>query len=246
MPLFDHFHPPLSDEVPWTSFHGTWAVVLADHINGQLPPRFTAMPFAGSGAAVEIDVAAFERKGESVRAMADNGGNGGVALMRPQVWSPPAPSLVMPAVFPSDFEVRIISTRSGPTLVGAIELVSPANKDRPETRRAFAAKCASYLYQGVSVIIMDIVTERLACLHNVIVEIMAAAEWFRLPDDAGPHAVAYRPVIRNERSEIDLWPAVFAIGDVLPTLPLRLTGDLFVPVEFEAAYLDACRRRSIR
>jgi hypothetical protein len=40
-------------------------------------------------------------------------------------------------------------------------------------------------------------------------------------------------------------PATFAVGDPLPTLPLRLTGDLFVPVEFEAAYQEACRRRRL-
>ena len=31
----------------------------------------------------------------------------------------------------------------------------------------------------------------------------------------------------------------------LPLLPLRLTGDLFVPVDFEAAYQEACRRRRL-
>ena len=28
-------------------------------------------------------------------------------------------------------------------------------------------------------------------------------------------------------------------------MPLRLTGDLFVPVEFEAAYMEACRKRKL-
>jgi hypothetical protein len=28
-------------------------------------------------------------------------------------------------------------------------------------------------------------------------------------------------------------------------LPLRLTGDLFIPVDFEAAYQEACRRRRL-
>jgi hypothetical protein len=35
--------------------------------------------------------------------------------------------------------------------VAAIEIVSPANKDRPEHRRKFVAKCAALLQQGVSV-----------------------------------------------------------------------------------------------
>jgi hypothetical protein len=37
----------------------------------------------------------------------------------------------------------------------------------------------------------------------------------------------------------------FAVGDPLPELPLRLTGDLFVPVDFEATYQEACRRRRL-
>ena len=27
MPLLDHFHPPLSDERHWESFHAAWAVL---------------------------------------------------------------------------------------------------------------------------------------------------------------------------------------------------------------------------
>src|SRR4051794_6512873 len=36
-------------------------------------------------------------------------------------------------------------------LVAAVEIVSPANKDRPQSRRTFVAKCASLFQQGVSV-----------------------------------------------------------------------------------------------
>ena len=45
----------------------------------------------------------------------------------------------------------------GARLVAAIELVSPANKDRAAHRRAFAT-CASHLCQGVGLVIVDIVT----------------------------------------------------------------------------------------
>ncbi|MBM4069992.1 MAG: DUF4058 family protein [Planctomycetes bacterium] len=151
----------------------------------------------------------------------------------------------MPAVFPESFEVRVFSTTSGLTLVGAIELVSPGNKDRPEERRAFAARCASYLYQGVSLIIIDVVTNRRANLHNETVRLMNAIVEQELTDDAALYAVAYRPVRREERPEIDVWPASFGLGDALPTLPLRLSGDLFVPVDFEATYQEACRRRRL-
>ena len=63
-----------------------------------------------------------------------------------------------------------------------------------------------------------------------------------MPAQATLYAVAYRPVVRLEQAEIDIWPATLAVGDPLPELPLRLTGDLFVPVDFEATYQEACRR----
>jgi hypothetical protein len=42
-----------------------------------------------------------------------------------------------------------------------------------------------------------------------------------------------------------VWTATFAVGDPLPTMPLRLIADYFVPVDFEAAYTEACRRRRL-
>jgi hypothetical protein len=148
-------------------------------------------------------------------------------------------------VFPDSFEVRVFNTLGGLKLVGAIELVSPSNKDRPAERRAFAIKCASYLYHGVSLIIMDIVTERRANLHNTLMDLMEYPSESRLPADANLYAVAYRPVLRERQPEIDVWPTTFALGEGLPTLPLRLTGDIFVPIEFEATYQETCRRRRL-
>ena len=151
----------------------------------------------------------------------------------------------MPAVFPDSFEVRIFSISGGRTLVAAIELISPGNKDRADKRLAFATKCASYLNQGVAVVLIDVVTSRRANLHNETMRLMAAAEEFLLPADLELYAVAYRPVLRQDKPEIDLWTAAVTVGQPLPTLPLRLTGDLFVPVEFEPAYQEACRRRRL-
>ena len=74
---------------------------------------------------------------------------------------------------------------------------------------------------------------------------MLAAEETLLPDDMNLYAVAYRPVVRQERAAIDWWPVPCAVGLLLPTLPLRLTGDTFVPVDFEKSYMEACRRRRL-
>ena len=45
--------------------------------------------------------------------------------------------------------MRIYDTEYGRRLVAAIEIVSPSNKDRRESRRAFVAKVAALLQKGV-------------------------------------------------------------------------------------------------
>jgi len=240
MPLLDHFHPPLSTRRHWESLHATWTVCLADALAPRLPEPYFVEVQTHAGPSVEIDVGAFEEPPPSTT----NGA--GRAAVAPRVETLPPPVLTMPAVYPEDFEVRVFRTADGPKLVGAIEIVSPANKDRPETRRAFAIKCASYLHAGISLIVVDIVTERQANLHNETMTVMGAAPHFTLADQAGLYAVAYRPVRREQRSEIDLWPAICALGAQLPALPLYLQADLGFLVDLEAAYADACQRRGLR
>ena len=41
------------------------------------------------------------------------------------------------------------------------------------------------------------------------------------------------------------WPVRFEIGDRLPTLPLILSWETSIPVDLEAAYVDACKRRRL-
>jgi hypothetical protein len=237
MPLLDHFHPPLNRQHSWESFHSNWATRLADAINAQLPPDFFAEEQTHAGR-LEIDVATYEDTLLS-------GGGGGVATVEPMTWAPPAPPFTVAAVFPDTFEVRVFGTSGGLSLVAVIELVSPSNKDRPEERQAFAVKSASYLHQGISLIVVDVVTNRGGNLHNDTMRLFSdePAPW--LPADCPLYAVAYRPVVRAERAEIDVWPHRLALGGRLPVLPLRLVGDTFVQVDLEATYSEACRRRRI-
>jgi hypothetical protein len=242
MPLLDHFHPPLHPLHSWESFHSNWATRLADGLADVLPPGFVAEENVHGGPGTEIDVATYEETAVEPRPR-PNGAP--AATVASATWAPPAPARTMRATFPDSFEVRVLRARGGLTLVAAIELISPGNKDRAEERRAFAIKCASYLHQGVSLILVDTVTSRRANLHNEIMRLMSAPDDMDLPADRHLYAVAYRPVLRKEKAEVDLWTATFAVGDRLPLMPLRLSGDLFVPVDFEAAYAEACRRRHL-
>ena len=47
-----------------------------------------------------------------------------------------------------EYAVRVFDAKRGRQLVAAIEIVSPANKDRAEHRNAFVGKCAALLQKG--------------------------------------------------------------------------------------------------
>jgi hypothetical protein len=239
MPLLDHFRPPLAPIRHWESFHSRWASSLADSLNPLLPERYFAEPQTHAGTRVEIDVATFENPSAAVPG---SPGDGDVAVLPAQVWAPPAPAQSMPGVCPEAFEVLVFNNEGGARLVGAVELASPGNKDRQDERRAFAVKCASYLYQGIGLVIIDIVTSRPGILHNEIVQVMENDARFLLPPTLNLYAIAYRPVRRRQEDVIDLWPATLSLGQPLPTLPLFLADELCLPLDLEATYMEACRR----
>jgi Protein of unknown function (DUF4058) len=234
MPLLDHFHPPVSERRSWEGFHGLWAAALVEKLNRDvLADEFFADMQVHIGSQVEVDIATLDESpaaGERSRA-------GATATLA--AWAPPATDLVFPVVFPDDIEVQIFATATGATLVGAIELASPGNKDRPETRRAFAAKCVSYLTRGIGLIVVDIVTNRLANLHNEVMGLFGRGEPFLLAPAATAYAVAYRPSRQASGDQIELWPRILTLGQPLPVLPLALRNAGIVPVDLEETYSEA-------
>jgi hypothetical protein len=238
MPLLDHFRPPLSQQRHWDSFHGAWAEAMALTLNQSLlPERFVAEARVKLGGQVEIDVAGFELNGAL-----DGSSPGGVA-----VWAPPTPLATAPLDFqdPDIFEVQVLSEEEGPRLVAAIELVSPANKDRPANRRMFAVKCASYLNSGVSVIIVDVVTERAGNLHAQLLNLLQVQLSTPGQGDQELYATAYRVVNGAKGLELETWAHRLTLAAPLPTLPLWLQTDLCLPLDLEATYLAACKARRI-
>lgn len=225
MPLQDHFHPPLIKSLPWTVFHGRWATEIADELNRSLPPRYRAWAHAQlSGGVVEIDVAALKEAGWEE----PNG---------PDRWEPPAATgtAVIDFTGLDIFEVKVIYQGDDLELIAALELVSPANKDRPAHRRAFAMKCANYLEQGTSVIVVDIVTGRTSSLHD---ELMTILELNDTPlTDSNLSAIAYRSRRENAHTNIDWWAQPLAVGQVMPKVPMWIGIDVKVPIDLEASYM---------
>jgi hypothetical protein len=241
MPLRDHFRPPLSLRKSWESVHHGWAFVIAQMLNGSiLTDRFESDSNIHRGPQIELDVATDEEDREP-SPFVMHGTGGGVATQA-QIYAPPAPPLAAEVVMADadTFEIDVYKQEGGWKLVAAIELVSPANKDRSSHRRAFATKVAAYLQQGVSVVTVDIVTERNANLHDDI------SNALRLPDaldwaaPTGLSAVCYRLLRAEGKERLEMWPHALALGAELPTVPLWLEPNLAVPLELELTYTNTC------
>ncbi len=236
MPLLDHFHPPVSERRSWEGFHGLWAAALVEKLNRDvLAEEYFADMQVHVGSPVEVDVATLTEAQAT-------GGRGTAGTAVAPVWAPPVTNLIVPAVFPDDIEVQVFATVTGAALVAAIELVSPGNKDRPEARRAFAAKCVTYLTRGIGLIVVDIVTNRLANLHNEVMGLLGHGEPFLLAPSATTYAVAYRPSRQAAGDQIELWPRLLPLGQPLPVLPLALRNAGVVPVDLEETYREARER----
>lgn len=240
MPLLDHFHSPLSQRRHWDSFHGAWAEAIARQLNdGLLPSRYVAEARVALGGQVEIDVATFD---EGPTEAAAPSGDATVA-----VWAPPRPTATAALDFGALdlIEVQIFNEAEGPQLVGAVELVSPANKNRPSHRRMFAIKCAAYLQQGVGVCVIDVVTVRRANLHAELLKLLQSRAAVPATAASDLYATSYRALANGETTALEIWAEKLALGDALPTVPLWIASDLAVPLELEATYRAACAARRI-
>ncbi|HSZ57698.1 MAG TPA: DUF4058 family protein [Tepidisphaeraceae bacterium] len=227
--LHDHFRPPLSTRRHWHAFHNAWATYLASDLNSRLPTGFFAEPNVQFG--IEIDVATFDESNQ-----APHGQSTSSAL-----WEPPAPVQTIPFTLATDIvEVIVYDSQGGPTLAGAIELVSPANKDRVAHREAFVSKCETYLQAGAGLLIVDVVTDRKGSLHDDLLDRLDS-QAVRLGSDL--YAAAYHVVERNAQPALDVWQQVLIVGQALPTMPLFLRGSVCLPVALDESYDRTCREQ---
>jgi hypothetical protein len=223
MPLRDHFRPPLDDRRSWEGLHGGWPMLIAMGLNRHLPPRFVAEPQVHHGSSIEIDVGTYESEDVETPAVGSSENGGGVATA---VWAPPVPTLSVATDLLDfdEFEVRIYDTKRGYRLVAALEIVSPANKDRPESRRAFVTKCAALLQKRVSVAIVDLVTSRSCNLYKELMEFIDQKDLFLADVDPPLYAVSCRCIRDGQAGRLETWSRPLALGQPLPTLPLWLAA----------------------
>src|SRR5262249_31938786 len=157
-------------------------------------------------------------------------------------WVPPTPAATLAVDFTGidRVEVQVFYDEGSPRLAAAIELVSPKNKDRPSQRRAFAVKCANYLQQAASVVVVDVVTVRRKSLHAELLQTLDVSNGAIWESPSGLYAVVYRTVRTEEQPHVEIWTEALALGSPLPRLPLWLGVDISVPLDLEKSYQAAC------
>ncbi len=240
MPLRDHFRAPVEDKHSWDELHGMWPAVIVQHLFPILPEGYIAAPRVHLGTSFEIDVSTY-RRDEPNLAEGPRAADGGVTVA---AWAPPKPTLTLETELPDqdEYEVKVYDARHGRRLVAAIEIVSPSNKDRPESRRAFVAKVAALLQRGVSVSLVDIVTVRQFNLYGELLELIGRSDPILGVGPPGLYAVTIRGRKRaGKRPLLDSWFYPLEVGQSLPKLPIWLDADLGVFLDLEASYESACR-----
>jgi hypothetical protein len=148
----------------------------------RLPRGFAAEPRVHLSPYFEIDVWTFDKHGNrdwhsdphSVR-------HGGAATA---ILAPPAPNLTVDVDFPDQYvyEVLIFDQSRDRRLVAAAEIVSPANKDRTESRQLFITRCANLLRNDVCVSLVDLITVRRFNLYTELLSLLGQTDPSMSPD----------------------------------------------------------------
>ena len=243
MPLLDHFLPPLYPRHRWHGFHNAWATYLAADLNRALPHGYFAEPNVQFS--LEIDTAVLREAAVAytVTPLASTAGVNG--SHESVAWQPPSPTQTIPFALRGDTaEVLVYEDAGGPTLVGAIELVSLANKDRPAQRSAFTAKCEHFLRTGIGLLVVDVVTTYKTNLHHALLQRLYYNADVRQGEET-LYSVAYHPIEQDGATALDFWYEALALGNALPTMPLWLRGGPCMPVALEATYQRTCREQRI-
>jgi hypothetical protein len=125
-------------------------------------------------------------------------------------------------------------------LVAILEIVSPANKDRPRSVADFAGKIVAALAYGVHAFVVDLFPpgpHDSAGMHGVIWQRLEKTEEpYDLPDDDPLTLASYVAA-----DPVDIYLEHPTVGASLREMPLFLRPDRYINVPLETTYQEAYR-----
>ncbi len=231
MPLHDW-----TDERGWDSVHPIWMTYLIEWVRPRLPEGYKA--FLGGVPALTV---------------ASANGKPDVGVRR---WGPTQPATEVAtdtAVMEPDHEFNA-SIRLDPQravhidfhgqLIAAIELVSPRNKDRADSKETYTNRYLGYLRLGVHLLLVDVLPRP---RKFSFADAITAGLGIDPPPLPAPFAVVYRagepvPVGDDMGSRVAVWHRPLEVGQPLPTLPLPLNVHQAVVIDLEQTYQRAAEQ----
>jgi hypothetical protein len=217
------------------AFHTAWVTHLSEMMNdGLLPAGYYTMPEQHLGRSIG-DVLTLHAAPPAQRPPLPDGG---LALAE----APPKVGRKLTVSGSARTRRRTLTVRhvSGHRIVALVEIVSPANKDRPSHVDDLASKVTGALALGVHVLVADLLApgpHDPGGIHGAIWEQLDPEAEVFVPPPTAPLTLASYVA----RAEVDAYLESIAVGDGLPEMPLFLHPDRYVKVPLETAYEAAFR-----
>ena len=214
-------------------FHTSWITDLKRALNaGVLPSGYYAMSEQHAGQCIP-DVLTLST---TPRSQPMEMPEGPIALAK----APPSVSMVVTpdaeAAYVLTRRTLTIRHRSTHRIVGLVEVVSPANKDRASAVMDFVDKVVSAMKQGIHLLVIDLFPPGRFDPRGMHGEIWARIDRqeYQTPSDKRLTLAAYA---------VDTLPKAYiepiAVGSRLPEMPLFLDPEWYVPAPLEATYMSA-------
>jgi Protein of unknown function (DUF4058) len=229
MPLHDW-----RDDRGWNSLHHVWQTTILAQLRERLPAGYRA--YIGSVPMLTID-APNGHPDVNVRTWKPTGDGATPGTGSPAEGTDAFPDEAV-AVFELDPQTALHIDLHG-QLIAAIEIVSPRNKDRPESRERYTSRYFGYLRQSVHLLLIDVLPRPVGFSFA---DAVAADLGIDQPPVPVPFAVSYRvgeAVPEGTLVARRLCP--LRAGDPLPTVPLALNVHQSVFIDLEPTYSEAAR-----
>lgn len=229
MPLHDW-----NEKRVWQDVHVLWITELYRWLKPRLPAGFRAsMAMVGAMVVAPAPVHPDVSVRQELKSQPQQPAESALPLSADLTELTPDEEVALALLEPA----RAVYVRQGRDLIAAIELISPGNKDRPDSRRRTTDRFLGYLMNGVHLLFVDV--------HPLprdfsFADDLDAALGRAVPPLPTPCAVSYGVGdVAPEAVRLATWRRSLAIGQPLPVLPLPLTRDRGIQVDLEQTYMRA-------
>jgi hypothetical protein len=208
-------------------FHQCWIVEISAALNGGLlPPGYMAMAEQVTGRPIPDVV--------TLHAETSWDEPGGIAVAT----APPSARLIakIEKINYAKRADRVVIRHGRGKVVAIIEIVSPGNKDSRNSIRSFIEKACDIMNQGVNLLIVDLFPPTARDPHGI-----HQAIWDEYGEEPFAEAPG-KPLVVASFLAGDIptgYVEPIAVGDPLPSLPIFLSPDRYIPAPLETTYEQA-------